>query len=240
MGDRKGEPLGVQSLAAEGREGFKKSDLGARLERYGRAKINALQFADYLSNRANATDKFASELLDLSESVRDCGNYAVFRDYYTIGQTRLARFCTCKKHLVCPLCAIRRGAKALRIYLARVKELMGADPLLRPYMVTLTVKNGPDLDERYRHLTNSLRNYHKQRRAAIDGRRSPVEANKASAAVWSVEFKTGKNSGEWHPHVHAIWMCREAPDAAALSREWLAATGDSFMFPASVRCSSTL
>lgn len=211
---KNGEALSVESLGGESREGFKSTDLGGRLSRYGRARENALQFRDYLSKQGE--DK-------LAEALGDCGNYATFRDYFTIGQTRLSKFCTCKKHLICPLCAIRRGAKSIRVYLARVEALMAADKLLRPYMVTLTVKNGPDLSERVGHLRNALRAYHKRRK----GQRQKGEVRKAHSAVWSYEV-TNKGNG-WHPHVHAIWLCREAPDAFQLSEEWHALTGDSFI-----------
>lgn len=210
----KGEPLNVSSLAAEGREGFRKADLSARLERYGKAKANAMQFARYLEEQQETP---------LADSLKGCGNYAVFRDYYTIGEIRLSKFCTCKKHLICPLCAIRRGAKALRVYLARVDALMQEKPLLRPFLVTLTVRNGSDIEERFRHLSSSLRSYHKRRK----GTRQRGEVLKASSAVWSYEF-TNRGRG-WHPHVHAVWLCEEAPDPAALSEEWRAITGDSYI-----------
>jgi len=213
-GPEKSKPLTVQSLAAEGQEGFQTNQLTARLNRYGKARENALQFSDFLQ---------AEDERQLAESLRDCGNFATFRDYFTIGQTRLANFCTCKKHLICPLCAIRRGAKALRVYLARVELLMASDALLRPYMVTLTVKNGADLDERFRHLSGNLRAYHKRRK----GTRQKGEVLKAKSAVWSYEF-TNKSKG-WHPHVHAVWLCHEAPDPFKLSEEWHALTGDSFI-----------
>jgi len=53
------------------------------------------------------------------------------------------------------------------------------------------------------------------------------EVLKARSAVWSYEF-TNKGKG-WHPHVHAIWLCHEAPDPYALSSEWRALTGDSYI-----------
>ena len=211
---RKDEPLTVRSLAAEGQEGFQTDRLGARLGRYGKARENALQFRDFL---------LAHQEQKLADALGDCRNYALFRDYFTIGQTRLSRFCTCKKHLICPLCAIRRGAKALRVYLARVTSLMGADALLRPYMVTLTVKNGPDLEERFRHLAGNLRAYHKRRK----GKGQKGEVLKAGSAVWSYEF-TNKGKG-WHPHVHAVWLCHTAPDPFRLSEEWHRLTGDSYI-----------
>lgn len=210
----KSKPLTVRSLAAEGQEGFQTDRLQDRLGRYAKARENALQFRDFLLERNQ---------IALAESLDRCGNYAVFRDYFTIRQTRLAKFCTCKKHLICPLCAIRRGAKALRVYLARVMALMAADALLRPFLVTLTVKNGLDLEERFKHLSGHLRTYHRRR----SRRNTSSEVLKASSAVWSYEF-TNKGKG-WHPHVHAVWLCHEAPDPFKLSAEWRQLTGDSFI-----------
>lgn len=210
----KSKPLTVADLGRETREGFQTDHLAARLGRYGKARDNALQFCDFL---------LSQDELKLADALGDCGNYAVFRDYFTIGQTRLARFCTCKKHLICPLCAIRRGAKALRVYLAKVDALMASDALLRPYLVTLTVKNGPDLGERYRHLAWNLRAYHKRRM----GQRQNGEVLKAKSAVWTFEF-TNRGKG-YHPHVHAVWLCHTAPDPFKLSEEWRQLTGDSYI-----------
>jgi hypothetical protein len=210
----KGEALGVESLGGESREGFRTGGLEARLQRYGSARENALKFRRYLVEQRE--DK-------LADALGECGNYATFRDYFTIGQTRLAKMCTCKKHLLCPLCAIRRGAKALRVYLARVECLLAAENALQPFLVTLTVKNGPDLAERQRHLANSLRLLHRRR----SRNNTASEVLKASSAVWSYEL-TNRGNG-WHPHVHAIWLCKEAPDMHKLRDEWHAITGDSFM-----------
>lgn len=210
----KTKPLTVADLGGETREGFQTNQLSARLGRYANARENALQFRDFL---------LSQDEQKLADALGDCGNYATFRDYFTIGQTRLSKFCTCKKHLICPLCAIRRGAKALRVYLARVEALMASDALLRPYMVTLTVKNGPDLDERFRHLCGNLRGMHKRRK----GKGGFGEVLKARSAVWSYEF-TNKGKG-WHPHVHAVWLCHEAPDPFKLSEEWHSLTGDSYI-----------
>lgn len=210
-----GEALNVaNSLGGESTEGFRKTDLAARLQRYGNARENALLFRDFLLSVGE---------VNLADVLGGCGNYATFREYFTVGQIRLSKFCTCKKHLICPLCAIRRGAKALRVYLARVMALMAADALLRPFLVTLTVKNGPDLEERFKHLSGNLRCYHRRRSRS----RQSGEVLKASSAVWSYEF-TNKGKG-WHPHVHAVWLCHEAPDPFKLSEEWRQLTGDSYI-----------
>lgn len=211
-----GEALISDSLAGETKEGFRTSGLEQRRLRYGSAKENAFQFVPYLRHAGEKK---------LADEVANCGNYLTFREYFTIGQTRLSKICTCKRHLLCPLCAIRRGAKSVRVYKGKVEELLIRNPKLRGYLVTLTVKDGPDLGERFDHLTGGVRAYHKRRK----GSRQTGEVLKASAAVWSYEFKRGENSGIWHPHVHAIWLCEEAPDPFKLSREWHDITGDSFI-----------
>lgn len=218
-----GEGLSVQnSLGGETREAFRTDGLKNRLQRYGTARENAFKYSHYLADQNEAK---------LSDDLRNCGNYATFRDYFTIGQIRLSKICTCKRHLLCPLCAIRRGAKALRVYLARVEFLRQNDPLLIPYLVTMTVKNGPDLKERFQHLTASLRSYHKRRK----GTRQHGEILKAKSAVWSYEFTNRRGERAfardretgWHPHVHAIWLCHEKPDPFKLSKEWKSITTDS-------------
>ena len=55
-------------------------------------------------------------------------------------------------HLLCPLCAIRRGSKALKSYLDRWAAIQAEKPAMRPFLVTLTVKDGEDLSERFNHL----------------------------------------------------------------------------------------
>lgn len=209
----KGEGLNSESLAGEASEAFKSDGVGARLARYGRARENALQFREYL---------IAQGEHPLAEKLKDCGQHVTFREYFTIGETRLSKICTCKKHLICPLCAIRRGAKALRVYLDRVKQLVIDDPELRLYMVTLTVLNGADLAERFNHLNKRIRYMHKLRHL---GRGFEIE--KASSGVWSYEF-TNRGNG-WHPHVHAIWLCHDEPDKYELAREWETLTGDSYI-----------
>ena len=210
----KGEALSSDSLAGESKEGFRTDGLFNRLKRYGSAKENTLLFRRYLDSVGE--DKLADDL-------GNCANYAAFREYFTIGETRLSRICTCKKHLLCPLCAIRRGAKALRVYLARVAHLQDQDKALRPFLVTLTVKNGDDLAERFAHLVGNLRTLHRRR----SRRNTNSEVLKASSAVWSYEFT---NSGKgWHPHVHAVWLCHQKPDPFALSKEWKSITGDSYI-----------
>lgn len=164
----------------------------------------------------------------LATDLRTCGDYLIFRDYYTVKQIRLHGMTSCKKHLLCPLCAIRRGAKSTKAYLDRMEVIKQAHGQIKAYLVTFTVKNGDDLKERYNHLQTSMKKYNLKRSRSNNSIREPkVEANKALGAVWSYEFKRGSGSGIWHPHAHAIWLCYDAPDQKTLRAEWQEITGDS-------------
>lgn len=204
--DSVGAEIGVEGIEA----------LPKRVERYGKAKKGALDTAEYM---AASTDHQA-----MAAKVQACGDYLHFRHYVTIDTVRLHAAQFCKKHLLCPLCAIRRGAKALAAYLQRWEVIQAQKPALRPFLVTLTVKDGPDLAERFNHLHKSQRELwmqkHRGRGSVLDG---------VHGAVWSYEVKRGQGSGVWHPHLHMIALAESMPDAGQLSREWHVITGDSFI-----------
>lgn len=138
----KENPLGLDALAGESHKGANDAAaLPVRLGRYSRAHHRAIDMADFARSAGDV--KTASKL-------DRCGGYLVFRDYFTVGKVRLHAADFCGKHLLCPLCAIRRGAKLVKSYLERLQVVSYAKPRLRPYLVTLTVKNGDDLGERLR------------------------------------------------------------------------------------------
>lgn len=186
--------------------------LPRRLERYGKARERATQMADYAHANGHVKEY---RLLD------GCGNYLQFRHYYTVDKVRLHAANLCRKHLLCPLCAIRRGSKALSAYLDRFAAIKAENPHLHPYFVTFTVRNGDDLWERFLHLRHNMQRMNKRRSLA----RGQFEVEKAMGAVWSYEV-TNKGNG-WHPHAHAIWMCATPPDEAKLKAEWESLTVDS-------------
>ena len=191
--------------------------LPSRAERYGKAKSIALDVAEYIESAKSDQSLLVSRM-------RSCGEYLLFRHYYTVDQVRLHAASFCMKHLLCPLCAIRRGSKALKAYLDRWQVIQAEKSALRPFLVTLTVKDGPDLAERFKHLMNSQhelwKRKHRGRGSVLDG---------VEGAVWSYEVKRGSGSGQWHPHLHMIALAEVEPSQERLRREWSEITGDSFM-----------
>jgi hypothetical protein len=112
----------------------------------------------------------------------------------------------------------------MQAYLPRYEHVIASWPRLRPFLVTLTVKDGPDLHERFEHLRKAQRELwmrkHRGRGSAFDG---------VHGAVWSYEVKRGKGSGLWHPHLHMVALAENPPDQAELAAEWRNVTGDSFI-----------
>ena len=213
----------LADVVSKGSDSFSK--LPEKMVRYSRARSRAISILPHVEREQQKTG--SPFLKKVHDDLITCGNYLHFRNYHTVDQTRLhdARFC--KKHLFCPLCAIRRGSKQLSSYLSRYKAIIEHNPTLRPCMVTLTVKNGPDLTERYNHLVTSLKKVTRARSRALSGSRDKTEFSKVKAAVGTYEF-TNKNNG-WHPHVHIIALVEENIDQAKLSKEWHTITGDSFI-----------
>ncbi|MDP1651691.1 MAG: protein rep [Rhodocyclaceae bacterium] len=217
----KENPQGLDALAGESHKGADDAaGLPVRLSRYSRAHHRALDMAKYARSQGDV--KTAAKM-------EKCGHYLLFRDYYTVDKVRLHAADFCRKHLICPLCAVRRGAKLVKAYVDRFEYLRDQDATPVPYLVTVTVKNGDDLTERFRHLHSSMGRMSQARRSYLRGKGPHVEMAKALAGVASYEFKRGKRSGLWHPHCHAVWLCREAPDPEKLSHEWFGFTGDSYI-----------
>lgn len=221
MRAEKENPPGVECLAAETQGGFGgAAGLPAKIARYSEARRKALQMRSFAEGAGHVKE---------AAKLAGCANYLLFRHYYTRDEVRLHAAQFCKKHLLCPMCAIRRGAKMLKAYLERYDVTRTAHPHLRPYLVTVTVKNGEDLGERLRHLRSAMRRMSEARRRYLSNPQAYrfVEFARSQGGFHSIEV-TNKGNG-WHPHAHMIWLCAEEPSQQRLSEEWAEWTLDSFV-----------
>jgi hypothetical protein len=223
---QKENPPEIDSLPAVS-EGFESEaeTLPKKITRYSRARERAVNIISHVEAKQQVTGSpfFAK----VAKGLTGCGNYLHFRDYYTVGKLRLHSASFCKKHLFCPLCAVRRASKTMQAYMPKYQLIMAEKPNLAPYMVTLTVKNGDDLLERYNHLVKSLQKLTRARTRSLSGSRDKTQFSKIHAAVGSYEF-TNRGKG-WHPHVHMVVLSETPIDQWLLSAEWKRATGDSFI-----------
>ena len=193
-----------------------------RIARLSDLKKRSRQMASYVLDVSRNPDESK-----LGSNIASCSTWLVFNHYYTVDQVRLSKAKTCKKHLLCPVCAKIRGVKQAVKYMERMEEVLKDSPHLVPAMLTLTVKNGDDLQERFDHLVKSFRTYQNRRRQFIKTGRGFNELCRVTGAVFSYEFT--KSESGWHPHIHAVVLLDSKIDNVQLSEEWRSITGDSFI-----------
>ena len=192
---------------------------GERIASYSDCKKRSVEMMNFLSDH----DQFKEEHAHLS----GCANYLVFHNYYTVDEIRLAKAQTCKKHMLCPFCARRRAAKQVGSYVEKFQQVMSENPSLKPVMLTLTVKNGEDLQERFDHLKKSFKKVQESIRDFRKKNRGFNEFCKIQGMAFSYEFTKNPKTDEWHPHIHAVCLLSEYVDIYKLSEYWLKVTGDS-------------
>ena len=174
-----------------------------RLERYAKAKARQALVVDYIEQHPDASVK--KRLDSEFKALLNCGSFLLFRHYYTLDQYKLIQGCTCKKHLLCALCAIRRAAKCIAIYSEKINHVNEVSPVeFDELMITFTVKNGEDLGERFDHLIDSMKKLLQKRRDALKAKAQTDTPMKClDGAVYSYEVTYTPDKG-YHPHVHMI------------------------------------
>lgn len=164
---------------------------------------------------------------NLALQLQDCGSWLKFREWIDSGESRLRQANFCHKFLVCRCCAAIRAGKMIQKYAERVQLLQEQYPKLIPAMVTLTVKNGPDLHERMHRLEVAFKKMLTGARLGRSKgtRNKPIEWNKVKGHVAAFEV-TNEGKG-WHPHLHVFVLLEKYIDQKALSLEWKNYTIDS-------------
>lgn len=218
---KRGNPQTTVNLAEEVERGFDElGKLPSRLERYASAHDRALINLSHVREKSTPDSYLAS----VASRMATCGHYLGFKHYFTVNKVRLTAARFCKVHLLCPLCAIRRGSKLVETLVEKYAVVMAENPGLQMYMLTLTVKNGPDLVERHEHLKSAYQRLLLRRRQYL--KRGTGWTEFAKVEGWVGSFETTK-PGDWHPHLHLMIFTKERLNASALKREWLSITGDS-------------
>jgi len=80
-----------------------------RLRKYAGAKKHSVAVASYIVANEPLLYKEA-------ELLAACSSWLIFRFFYLAGKYRMIGGCTCKKHLLCAMCALRRSAKTVMVY----------------------------------------------------------------------------------------------------------------------------
>lgn len=226
--EEKKKPAELESLGKQvqaGLEGQGVNALPGRLSRYAEGHARALKMRNFLM----ALVEHDPSANHAAKRLSGCGDYLLFNEYYTVDQVRLAAAQFCKQHLICPLCAMRRAAKATNAYLEKYQLLLEENPRLKPYMLTFTVQHNADqpLLEVLEKLTKPYKTLHQRRRQVLANTRGAkyTELCKVLGGVTSTEVTHGDNG--WHPHMHMLALCEQPPSQIDLQQEWWDLTGDS-------------
>lgn len=201
------------------------AELGRTVDDYGSRKLRTNAVAEYLGGTASP---------HLARRLFACSTWLRFRWWMEPNKLTLQGAHFCQLPLLCPNCARRRAAKQG----AKVEEKLTLLASQFDYwFITLTVKNGPDLAERFNHLRKSFKTLRRLARDHHKGTGRFVELARAAGLLWSFEFT--KSEHGWHPHVHMIaalpkgsgpirWGIDQITgEVSQLRQDWEAVTGDS-------------
>ena len=136
-----------------------------RITRFATLKHRAKNQENYLFTLAKFKENYEKDVkneesikaLKSAQKLNECGNYLLFKNFYTIGEVKLSKLRTCGQHLLCPFCAAIRASRAIQKYVERIDQVLQENRKLKPVLITLTVKNGSNLAERSEHLMKSFR-----------------------------------------------------------------------------------
>ena len=208
-----------------------------RITRFATLKHRAKNQENYLFTLAKFKENYEKDVkneesikaLKSAQKLNECGNYLLFKNFYTIGEVKLSKLRTCGQHLLCPFCAAIRASRAIQKYVERIDQVLQENRKLKPVLITLTVKNGSDLAERSEHLMKSFRTLLDRRRDYEKKGRGFNEFCKVQGAMYSYENTYNEKTVEWHPHIHMFALVDQWIDQQEFSEYWHSLTGDSMV-----------
>ena len=198
---KKEDPLREDVLADDTSRDHEK-----QLARYAVAKSRQKAVADYILQQESEGNNL--KLSREKEALQNCGEFLIYRHYYLLDKYRLKGGCTCKKHLLCALCAIRRAAKCIAVYSEKIQDVVqnGFNDGVEydQLFITFTVKNGFDLVERMDHLKDAYGRLMQKRRASLTKNpKTDTEFKNVQGAIYSYETSFNPETG-FHPHIHMV------------------------------------
>ena len=101
--------------------------------------------------------------------------------------------------------------------------------MLKPVLITLTVKNGSDLAERSEHLMKSFRTLLERRRDYEKKGAALTSSVRCRALCTPMKTPSTRKTVEWHPHIHMFALVDQWIDQQEFSEYWHSITGDSMV-----------
>jgi hypothetical protein len=154
----------------------------------------------------------APDLVKQQQTLTVCASLLIFHHYYRLNKHLLRGGITCKQHLLCAPCSLRRSASYAKAYFRAVQHLLKEHPDWAPVLITKTVRNTSDLGGQFRAISAAHAKLMLRRRHALDAKtlriKNPTIYAAFQGGVGSYEFKIGKNSKQSHLHSHELAFIR--------------------------------
>lgn len=178
-----------------------------QLALYADAKQRQQRVAQWMVNNA-------PDLVKQQQSLSVCASLLIFHHYYRLHKHLLRGGMTCKQHLVCHPCSLRRSASYAKTYYRSVQHLLKEHSDWAPVLITKTIRNSHDLGKLFQEFTKAHAKLIQRRRNALKAKtlrlKNPTIYSAFLGGAGSYEYKRGKNSKLWHPHSHEIAFIRWA------------------------------
>ncbi|MGQ7370337.1 protein rep [Streptococcus suis] len=204
-----------------------------RITRFGllkhRSKLQEQYLWTQVDFQSEGENELSNKALKAATKLKGCGQFLLFKNFYTIDQIKLSKFHVCGQHLLCPMCAGIRAARSMNRYIQRIEELMRQNRNLKPVLITFTVKNGESLDERYNHLTSSFKTLLARYRDYKKKGRGFNQFCKIDGGFYTTEYTYNEKTKQWHPHIHIFALLNEWIDQEELAETWHDITLDSYI-----------
>ena len=204
-----------------------------RISRFGllkhRSKLQEQYLWTQVDFKSEGENETSNKALKAATKLKGCGQFLLFRNYYTIDQIKLEKFHVCGQHLLCPMCAGIRAARSMNRYIQRIEEIMRQNRKLKPVLITLTVKNGEDLQERFEHLTGSFKTLLQRYRDFKKKGRGFNQFCKIDGGFYTTEYTFNNKTNQWHPHIHIFALLNDWIDQEELAETWHDITLDSYI-----------
>lgn len=208
--------------------------LHARNDHSANARLFALGVLSHIQNFAlSARSPYSSFQRSLLEraafNLRLCGEYLLYSHFYDLELVKLTAASFCRQSLLCPLCSYRRSVKYISAYLKRYLLIRERHPDYLASLLTITVKDGSNLAERFNHLRRLFSHLLMLRRSS-KVKNICTEWQYIEGGVGSFEIKRGAGSGLWHVHLHLVIFHSRRLNVDLMRDEIRRITGDSHVF----------
>lgn len=173
-----------------------------------------------------------------SKKLKQCGSFMLFDSCPNIseGHTKTltsGNFCDDR---LCSICNKRRAISQISSLIPSIREQLHENSSYKLIFLTLTIKNLSKIDKIvYKNLLKNWRKFQynfllgRTTKRKENGEKCNVYNGSCVGGIMTIETTYNNNKQNWHPHIHALLICKDYLNQKKASEYWYKLTGDSFI-----------